>query len=332
MGAIQHKNTVAIALLLGLGLLALSLLPLSALAQSGCTGDPCVFYTPTATGTPTPLPTAGAGTPTPVPWPSAIPFPNPDYIAPTSIPSFAFPSVPSPLDIDMPDMLPYFAGGLVLTAPNPITLSAINLPITGSEEIELSEISTTLTLSYSQLLTLNMTGSGSSTITPTNPESITAVYGVIGDASGFVGEMVSYTTWLSGELAFLEPTETFTIASAPAWYAPDLPRPMADVGYTIEGLETDVNAGTRYSMSTWAWLAGYIVSMPLQFIKVLYQLVQFLGPLGLFITWLLLMLPFVLTIKGLVLIKNLIITFLNFVISIIGFLFEIISFVIKLFL
>lgn len=319
---------IQIATLLGLFIIGLVLFPLGALAQSGCTGDPCVFYTPTATGTPTPLPTAGAGTPTPVPWPSAVPFPNPDFIAPTSIPSFAFPSVPSPLDIEMPDMLPYFAGGLVLTAPNPITLSSISFPTTDTAEVAIEPITTSLFISYSRPLTLDFS-SGATGTTGTGSVDLGAVPT---DTTNFINAVVSYTGWLSGQGALLNSTRSLTIASAPDWYAPPLPRPMADVGYTFELMRGDVdNAEVRYSVTTWAWLAGYIVSLPFQFVKLLYQLAEVLGPIGLFITWLLIMVPVVLFFKLLFLIKNLIVKLFNFFLSIIDFILSLIGFMIKLF-
>ena len=54
--------------------------------------------------------------------------------------------------------------------------------------------------------------------------------------------------------------------------------------------------------------------MPFQLAKVVFQLFQLLGPLGLFVTWLFVMLPYKLWIKFVLFIKNAIISLLNFVV------------------
>jgi len=143
---------------------------------------------------------------------------------------------------------------------------------------------------------------------------------------GYISDMVSYTAWLSGEIATMQATNTFTIATAPAWYAPDLPRPMADVGYTFELMQVDIDTGTtRYSLTNWASLLGHIVSLPVQLAKTLYQIAQFLGPIGLFLTWLLIMLPFVLFIKLFVFIKNIFTSLLNTLIELVKILLDILN-------
>ena len=136
--------------------------------------------------------------------------------------------------------------------------------------------------------------------------------------SGLVLEAVEYTDYLSAT-ANLNQTDTFTVASAPDWYAPALPRPMANVGWTFEGLRSGIDSGKRYSLVIWSGFFGYMVSLPIQFIKMLFQLSQFLGPFGLFLIWLLVMFPFVLGAKIIIFIKNLFVRLINFIFKLIQF-------------
>lgn len=170
-------------------------------------------------------------------------------------------------------------------------------------------IETGLVLSY----TAPMTFSPSMTGTPV----FTTITVILSDTTGLISDVISYTTYLSSTI--IVPTYTFTISHAPDWYAPALPRPVADVGWTFEQLQADVNAGRRYSIETWASFFGYIASLPFQMLKLLYQIVQFLGPLGLFLTWLLIMAPIVTWFKLLLFIKNLFISLLNFIIKVMTF-------------
>lgn len=314
---IIHHTRFLIAVVLGGLTLALSLLSLPALAQGGCTGDPCLFYTPTATATATARPTVGPGTPTPVPMPSAVPFPRPNYGIPTSIPVISLPTA-NPNGVTLP----------TVNLPSPLAISytppAFSTPSLGVvTATPLVSINTSLELSYDSPMGISTPG-----ITGSESYSDTSVY-LIG-VSGLVSDVVSYTTWLSTTVANINPTETFTIASAPDWYAPPLPRPLADVGWTFETMQSGIDEGRRYSMSAWAGFSGYVVSLPFQFMKVLYQIVQFLGPLGLFLAWLLLMAPLVTYFRILLFFKNLFISLLNFIIKVIGFLLDLLGSVVKL--
>lgn len=316
MGIIQYTRLLIAILLAGL-VLVLSLFSLPVQAQSGCTGDPCIFQTPTATATGTPTPTPGPGTPTAVPMPATVPFPRPDYSQPTSIPV-----------INLPTANPNGFTPPTLALPSPLVISytppAFSTPSLGVvTATPLLTINSSLALSYNTPLTI-----GAPSIT--GSESYSDVSGLLGGVSGLVTDVVSYTTWLSTTVENINPTETFTIASAPAWYAPPLPRPLADVGWTFETLQGGIDEGRRYSMAAWAGFAGYVVSLPFQFIKVLYQIVQFLGPLGLFITWLLLMAPLVTYFRILLFFKNLFISLLNFIIKVIGFLLDLFGSLVKL--
>lgn len=317
MGTIQYRNIIISLATAGLILLsALGTLPVGA---QGCTGDPCIFYTPTATSTRTPSPTPGPGTPTAVPAAPTVVFPHPDYSQPTSIPAAIWPTVSpngyNPTPFVMPSPL------AISITPAPFSTPALD-SITPTN---LSSINYMMSLIYS---TPSAIISGTTDLTGT--AGYTIVTGYLGEATGFITDVVSYTDYLSTTVANLTPTETFTIANAPDWYAPALPRPVADVGWTFETLQTDIDAGKRYSISAWSSFFGYVASLPFQLMKLLYQIVQFLGPLGLFLTWLLVMAPIVTYFKILLFIKNAFISLLNFIIKLIGFLLEIPLALIKL--
>lgn len=319
MGAVSYRNILIALALAGL-LLALALASLPALAQSGCSGDPCVYYTPTATSTGTPTTVPGPGTPTAVPFPSAIPFPRPFYGVPTSIPVSNIPTANpngySPPTLSLPSPL-----ALTYTPPPFATPNANSGVVTSTA---LATINTSLSISYGT--PTGISGSGSSTNTDAYSGSVVIIEGV----NGLVTDVTSYTTWLSGTVENLTPTDTFTIVTAPDWYAPALPRPMADVGWTFETLQTGVDEGRRYSLAAWSSFFGYVASLPFQFVKLLYQIVQFLGPLGLFLTWLLVMAPIVTYFRILLWIKNLFISLLNFIIKIISLLLSILGGLLKL--
>lgn len=308
-----HYRHSLIAVIAGLGLLAAALIALPVSAQSGCVGDPCLFYTPTATTTSTPRPTEGPGTPTAVPMPGATPFPRPFYGIPTSIPVVQIPTANS---------TGYTPPTMALPSPIVITYTppAFATPNLGVvTPTDLLTISTDLSLSYNTPLPVE----NSEGITGT--EGYTSVSYIISAGEGLVSDTVSYTLWISGEAAGIIPTDTFTVAVAPDWYAPPLPRPMANIGWTFETLQGGVDTGRRYSLASWASFFGYMISLPVQFIKMLLDLADFLGPLGLFIIWLLIMLPFVLFVKVFVFIKNLFISLFNFIIKIARFFLDLVK-------
>lgn len=254
----------------------------------------------------TPTPTNTPGTPTPylVPpsstvfatAPATVILPGPgSFQMPTSIPALSFPPPPSPINPDP------------ISTPAPLSLTPIPTPNYSS------------TISYSTPSSLDFSAG------ITDSAAYTGVSGVLQSGSGWISTVISYTGWLSGDAATLQQTGTFTIATAPAWYAPDLPRPMADIGWTFEQLQDGIDDGTRYSLNQWAWFAGYIASMPVQLVKILFQIFQFLGPLGLFVIWLLIMLPYKLWVKALIFIKNTFIALFNFIIQVLRFLLQLIG-------
>lgn len=128
-------------------------------------------------------------------------------------------------------------------------------------------------------------------------------------------DIISYTNWLSAEVSAMQATQTLTISTAPDWYAPNLPREIADIGWTFEQAGEDTTA--RYSLDTWASLFGSMVAMPIRLAKGVQQLFQFMGPIGYFFTWLLVMLPAVLFIKWLQFIKATFIRIFNFLLSVV---------------
>ena len=163
----------------------------------------------------------------------------------------------------------------------------------------------------------------SSQITITVSPAYTLSSGIIQEAQTIVSNVVSYTTWLSASTQIH--TETFSIMTAPVTYAASLPRPMANVGYTIESMQTDIDSGKNYSMNAWASLFGYLAAIPVQLTKMLYQLATLMGPFGLFISWLFLLLPFILGVRLIAFIKGLIIGLINLVTKLIGFVFDLIK-------
>jgi hypothetical protein len=280
----------------GFAIVGAMVVPISLAQCSDCWNTPTPTNTP---GTPTPYPVPPSSTVYATP-PSGVSLPGPgDFLVPTSIPALVFPPPPSPIS---PDAIP---------TPAPLSLTPIATPNYSD------------TISYTTPISLDFSGG------VTDTAAYTAVTGILGEGSGWISSVVSYTGWLSGEVSTLQQTGTFTLSSAPEWYAPDLPRPMADVGWTIEGLQTGIDSGERYSLSTWAWFGGYMVSLPVQLGKVVFQIIQFLGPLGLFVIWLFVMLPYKLWVKFLIFIKNLIISLFNFILETIRFLLDLIGLLVR---
>lgn len=287
-------------------------------AQSGCVGDPCVFETPTPGPTPTATTPAGTGTPTAVPLPTAVEFPNPQYPVPTSIPTVSFPTLPSPIAVTLPAPTPIsnltpspfplpspITSSLLITAPSPITLSTLNLPVTGSTTVELSEISTTIVVSYTQIQTF----SGQLTGT----QAFTTASQVISGTTEFTNDLISYTNSITQSYTELQGTEVITVLSAPIDYVPELPRPLADVGWTFEQLGGDES----FTLRSWSGFAGYIASLPVQLVKSIFRLADYLGPFGLFLIWLLIMFVLVIAVEGMKLLYHIIITVVDVIMKLV---------------
>jgi hypothetical protein len=291
-----------------------------ATAQSGCVGDPCIFETPTPGNTPTATPVPGTGTPTAVAVPDAVEFPQPNYSVPTSIPTIDFPALPTALQVTLPAPTPLanltptplplpsvITSSFFISAPAAISLTALAGPVTGTASVDLTAISTTLLISYTPFVTL----SGETTLTGTT--LITTVGDLIGVAGTTAQDLISYTNSISQSYADLQSTEAITVLTAPADYVPDLPRPMANVGWTFEQMDTN----DSFSLRSWAGFVGYVASLPISIIKAYVEFASNLGPFSLFLTWLLIMFGIWATINALRLLYHIIITIVDVVIKII---------------
>jgi len=292
----MHKKlTLITPLFIGL---TLTLVTLAALPTHLAQADD-TWNTPTPTETPTAVPTPGDGTPTAVPMPEPMEFPNPNYPAPTGIPTLG--AAPTPLPwATWP--IPY------ITPYSPEPFDAPNLELTPFPTIDPTAYAVTFTdkisksyeLSYTKPLSLgNLIKKGTKGLTGT--KAITFVNNAIGDISGTIGIVQSYTHWLTGEITAMNHTGTFTIAQAPDWYAPSLPREMADVGWTLETVlnKKSNKPNKNLSLRAWAWWFGRLSAMPFRFMKWVFSFWNFFGPFMLLTIWLLVMLPVVLVLRTL---------------------------------
>lgn len=278
-----------------------------------------IFRTPTPTTPPSPSATPGDGTATRVPMPSASPFPRPNYGVPTSIPLPRFPPVPTAISLNLPaptvdpwmtpQALPLPAAltmTMALTAPGAISPGLISLPTVATST--LTPINTSFVISYSVPFTF---GAGSMTGTA----SYSYVTGLNDDGRTIISDVVSYTDYLSSEVASLQYSGTISIRTAPGWYAPYLPDDMADIGWTFEQVGT--GNSQYFSLNTWAYLFGAMAAMPFSLAKAILGLFRFMGPFGLFLVWLLvIMLPAVMGFKILIFIKNTFIRVINFILTV----------------
>ena len=109
----------------------------------------------------------------------------------------------------------------------------------------------------------------------------------------YVEGIYSYTSVLTGQLAALTGTEVITVVPAPAWYAPNLPRPIADVGWTFEQAIGPGDTVPRFTNQSFASFAGHIISLPFSLIRSVWDTLTRFGPIGLFLGWLFIMAIFV---------------------------------------
>ena len=254
-----------------------------------CTPTP----SPTPTGTITPQPTS-TYQPTPILIGSGLQAPN--FSVPTSIPALEFEPIPAPSPVSIG----------ITPMPTP---DYADFVITPTATITLSQINTTLSLSYTTPSPVNLSAQGGLTLTG-------SISGSAGDYAGWLEGVVSYTNYLTGEIVALQGSQTITVINAPTWYSPDLPRPMASVGWTFEQL-TDPNGSVgNFTISSWAGFFGYVISLPFQFIKSLWQLVSYFGPFGLFLGWLMMMFVIVLAVHAQVFIIRFLIVVIRVVVRI----------------
>lgn len=268
------------------------------------THTPVPTRTPTATTTPrpglydTPTATTTPITTTPTLPPTKV-FPGSYGYIPTRIPPVQFPSWPTVVASILSTPSWSFSLPLIPTPP-PISPTSTLVPI-------ITPASFVTTPTITPTATITVTG----TVTPTDTPTATPT------REDIIGTLNSVSDQLQIEAAAMQTPTTFTIQSAPDWYAPALPRNIAAVGYTIENMDT--GAGLGFGITAWASLFGYIVSLPFQVAKMLYTIFMMMGPLRLFIGWLLLMLPFILWVRLFLFIKNMIISIINLVIKLVQF-------------
>lgn len=262
---------------------------------------------PQGTATPTNTPNPAFDTPTAEPechdaCPTSTPtlvkrFPESYDFVPTALPPILFPTWPAP-----PKLTP---------VPRPLPVSLPLIPTAPP----IPPLTASLVLSYPTPMAINLTVVATVEPTATGPATATPTpWGLIDSVNG-------YTDWLSNTVASIEGSEVITLANAPASYATAMPRELADVGYTFEQLAAGgVDKG--YSLNSWAALFGYMVAIPIRFVKNLWELFVFMGPIGLFFAWLFVMLPVALFFKAIVFLRMLIVRLLNFVLNVFDFLWK----------
>ncbi len=318
-------NKITLPVLLAAAVLALAVLPLSVQAQcSDC------WYTPTPPPTGTATPAPGTGTPTAVPPPASTAFPVYNYGIPTPMPTLSLPA-PIPTWQPSPIALPSPVAAPVITLPEVISISLPTLPdaisvtipsmpspVAGNfgsvispsavtmpgvpTAVPLASISTTIPITYT-LLDSNLTTTGTTSGIDLNW------------LSGVLTDVVSYTNYLT-ETA-VESAAVITVVTAPADYVPDLPRPLADIGWTFEQVTGPDEAAPSFSIASWGTLVGYMSSMPFQLVKALWIFGTALGPVGLFLAWLIAMFNIVITIKLFRMVTHILMTIIDVVIKII---------------
>jgi len=263
-----------------------------------CTPTPTGTLEGTATATPeTPVPTSsfedGFGLEAPsFPKPTGIPA----FTLGTPIPEQNFTPVPAPSPLSI-TLTPW---------PSP-DFPTINL--TPNPSVTLASISTTIDIpAFSTPMGIDTSITGTNGITGSED-----LEGAIDDIEGFTGDLVDYTNTLTQATTAMQGSEVITVVAAPDWYAPELPRPLADVGYTFEFLTDPQSDTTNFTVTSWASFFGYTASLPWQFIKSLWQLVAYFGPFGLFLAWLLIMAILLTAWYGLATIVRLVVMAIRFI-------------------
>lgn len=352
---------------------------LPAMAQSGCTGDPCLFFTPTPnTGaTATPQPTPGPGTPTAVPMGNATGFPQYQYGIPTGIPTIVLPATPNP-NVQLTP-LATFAPFQAEFTPPPLP-SVTFEPLATPELPETTPLATFIpfaatpwhrqsgepaptpppfgesAISPGALATFapfaptpwsfgsgtpSLTVPGAFAATPLAPEGAggTAVplatmragipitytepltqFNVATDTfdltwySQTITDVISYTNSVTNSV--VQPEQVITVITAPADYVPDLPRPLANIGWTFEQLGSET-AQPTYTVESWAALVGYMAAAPFQLVKMLWAFAVRWPVLSLILAWLFVALALVLTLRLIRAIYHLIWTIVDLVIKLI---------------
>jgi len=220
---------------------------------------------------------------------------DPDYQSPpTPIPSITLPDVPT---------FSIYAPGAGLSTPE---LPNNSLPTPAAT---LVPIDTAFTLTYRSPVSISMS------VTDEISEASETAIETIMSGQSVISGVLSNTNALSATyMGIWDQTDELITESAPDWYAPTLPRPLADIGWRFERMGEDVRR--RYSLTAWGTLAAEIIALPLRMVKGLRELASLLGPFGLFLTWLLIMLPVTMFFKILEFLKGLILGLWNFAVQV----------------
>jgi len=263
--------------------------------------DPIYTPSPTATGTPPTATATPTGTP---PTPTA----TSRSVAPTATrPNFNDPN---------------FGGG-VPTAISTVDFSNLSRMSTPPPAPQSTPYPTLVSVQPSFVLSY----SSPSALTYTTQSTNSAQYQselILSQAQSTISDVIAVATTLSDTVhALMVATDTITISTVPDWYAPHLPRPVAQIGWDFEGMGSDVRR--RYSLSSWTTWTAELLAVPVQFIKGLIPWAQALGPLGLVLAWLLVMLPIKLLLDMLDFLKNLAVQVFNFLLKIVHILIDLID-------
>lgn len=268
----------------------------TATATPTTTRTPMATSTPTQTKTPDPnlktptgTPTVATGTPQPTALPTKY-LPTPRWGVPTAIPAFMLPSVPQ-FVLFPPVPVP---GGFKITIATPLPYTPV--PITDTSILSVEITPAPFVMTDTSGITL--------------PQIYTDVGYVLG---GYTDGVISYTALLTHQIEMLSSTQTITVVTAPSWYAPDLPRPIANFGWTFEQLNNPNSEISNYSLSSWASLAGYAAALPFSLVRGVWLVLTGYGWVGLFLAWLFSMSIFTLYVKLLILLIRAIAVALRFV-------------------
>jgi len=324
-------------------------LPMAAQAQ--CSGDPCIWYTPTAPPTGTPV-VSGTGTPTAVPMPSSTRFPVYNNGVPTAIPTFAFPAVPTPWQFT-PIALPSPIPVATIQTPSPISISSISAPGT----VVFPTVSFPTPTDYDQSITM---------FTPVAPAPVD--FGVVGQATPLAAPSVPAFGTLAapGALSYTAGTPipiATIVTTIPLTYSQILTQFTTSTDTLglewINGLITDAVSYTNYitsgvvsssqvitvitapadyvpdlarpladigytfeqisspdstqefSVSSWAAFVGYLGSMPFKLVRMLWAIAAALGPISLAVGWIFIMFALVAGLKLIKIVVNLLLTLVD---------------------
>lgn len=268
---------------LGLVLAAVWLFSGTVNAQERC------FWENPCTPTPSPSPTLVPGQPTPTP--TQTPDPSATATATSSISPEDF-SAP---EFGLPTSIPNSNLNAQFPAPSPIARTPIPIPSAVVISLETPMPYTPMPITSSIVITLEAT---MEPITYTVGEGISPVFSdTVGGLNGFTSDLISYTHAITSQAEAIRGTEVITIQNAPSWYAPALPRPLADVGWTFEQLTGPEAGAPNYSFSSWAAFGGHVVTLPFSLVRSVWLSFKNFGPFGLFLAWLFVMAVLVAVVK-----------------------------------